>query len=191
MLESALFGGLHIPVDAADRLVHGGEGVGLEHLPGGGGDLDQFAVLQEDHVAGVGQKGRDVRAQEVFARAHAHHQRAGHAGGPEGAGVVGAHHHDGVGSLHQGKRLGDGAGHIAANVLQTVGDEVDQHFGIGVGAELHAFLGECGRDFLVVRDDAVVDEGQSARVVQVRVGVPFHRGAVGGPARVPPCRRWR
>jgi len=60
VLVPALFRSLHVPVDVRHLLGYGPQGGRVHDLPGAGGDLDQLAVLQEDHVAGVGQKGRDV-----------------------------------------------------------------------------------------------------------------------------------
>ena len=63
-------------------------------------------------------------------------------------------------------------------------DDVDQNFGIRLGREAHAFGLQLRLAFLIVFDDPVVHDAQTAGKRPVRVGVGFRRRAVGGPTGV-------
>ncbi len=59
-----------------------------------------------------------------------------------------------------------------------------QHLGVGGGAEFVAGLEQPLLERVVIFNDAVVDDGDFAGLVQVRMGILIGRRAVGGPARV-------
>ncbi|MNY62550.1 hypothetical protein D3C86_1993820 [compost metagenome] len=62
-------------------------------------------------------------------------------------------------------------------------EQVDDDFGVGIGAELVAQVLELRAQLLVVFDDAVVHHRQLV-AREMRVGVALARRAVGGPAGV-------
>ncbi len=59
-----------------------------------------------------------------------------------------------------------------------------EHFGVGLGLENMTGCGERASQLGVVLDDAVVDETQASRCVEVRVSVGICHAAMGGPAGV-------
>ena len=64
-------------------------------------------------------------------------------------------------------------------------DQVRHHLGVGGRGQRVPGRLELGPQLGVVLDDAVVDDGQAARAVDVRVGVLRGGAPVGGPAGVP------
>ena len=92
---------------------------------------------------------------------------------------------------HDGERvraleLGDGRAHRLEQVardLQVVVDAVRDDLGIGLRRELVAGLDQLGAQFVVVLDDAVVDD-RDAVLRDVRVRVALARHAVRRPPRV-------
>ena len=105
-------------------------------------------------------------------------------GGDDGVGLVGGDHGDGEGAAEPAQHGagGLGQGRAAGHLLL---DEVGHH--LGVGGRGHRVPGglQLGPQLGVVLDDPVVDEGQPAGAVDVRVGVLLGRAAVGGPPGVP------
>ena len=74
-------------------------------------------------------------------------------------------------------------------LAQIVGDQVCEHFSVGLGAEAHATREVWRAQGLEVLDDAVVHDGDAAVRVQMRVRVLVGCATVGRPARVPDARR--
>ena len=54
--------------------------------------------------------------------------------------------------------------------------------GVGLALELVSLGTQAATKLLEVLDDAVVDDGDAARAVRVRMGVPVGGGAMGGPS---------
>ena len=65
-----------------------------------------------------------------------------------------------------------------------LGDQVGDHLGVGLGAELDAVGLQAALEVGEVLDDAVQHDLDAAGLVVVRVGVLLGDPAVGGPARV-------
>ena len=156
-----------------------------------GGDHDDLVLAELDGVAGVLDERGDVGAEEHLAVADADHQRRGAAGGDDRARVVGVGEHQGEVALEPRQH---GAAPSRRNRLRcrrggtarttrctTTSVSVSLANSTPVGLELGAQRGE-------VLDDAVVDDGDLARGVAVRVGVAVGRPAVGGPAGVADAR---
>ena len=59
-----------------------------------------------------------------------------------------------------------------------------QHFGVGAGVEFVAGVEQFLLERVVIFDDAVVDDGDLAGLIEVRMGIDVRRRAVRGPARV-------
>ena len=86
--------------------------------------------------------------------------------------------------------LGVGGAHRLAEVAVVVlGDQVRDHLGVGLGAELAAGREQALLERDVVLDDAVDDDVDAVGAVGVRVGVLLADAAVGGPAGVPDAGR--
>src|SRR5690606_24683471 len=139
-------------------------------------------LLQEDHPACRLDDGRHVRGQEVLALAQADQQRAAHARADQAVRLAAAEHGQGVGTgelLHRGLQRAQQVAALGHVVVDQVGDDL----GIGLRLELVAQRLEPLALFLVVLDDAVVDQRQLA-VADVRVGIGLGHPAVGGPAGV-------
>ena len=69
-------------------------------------------------------------------------------------------------------------------MVVLLGDQVDGHLGVGVAGELDAGGLQLVAQRRVVLDDAVVDDGDLARRVAMRVRVAVGGTSVGGPAGV-------
>ena len=68
--------------------------------------------------------------------------------------------------------------------VQVLLDQVGDDFGVGLGAELVAFLDQLALQADVVLDDAVVHDNDLAGAVAMRMGVLFGGTSVRGPAGV-------
>jgi hypothetical protein len=62
---------------------------------------------------------------------------------------------------------------------------VHHHLGVGLGPESVAGLDQVGTQLAIVRDDPVVNEGETSGAVEVRVSVGLGHPSVRCPARVP------
>src|SRR5208282_2495638 len=106
------------------------------------------------------------------------------------AGVLAADDGKAVGAddLAQGiaNGLGEGSG-LAAGAglaLVIIADQMGQHLGVGGGMKGVAGFEEPFLETVAIFDHAIVDDGDFAGLVQVRVGIFIGGGAVGGPAGV-------
>ena len=95
-------------------------------------------------------------------------------------GVAGAAHRRGHELLGAGRRRGE-----------ALLEQVRHHLGIRLRAEPMTGAHEWLTELAVVGDDAVVDEREPARAVQVRMGVVLRHAAMRGPACVPDADRAR
>ena len=127
-----------------------------------------------------------VGADEHLAVADPDHQRSGAARRDDGAGLVGVGEHQGEVALqpaqHGQHRGGEVTGRLA--VVIRLGHQVHRDLGVGVAGELHAGRLQLAAQHSEVLDDAVVDDGDLAGGVAVRVRVAVGGPAVGGPAGV-------
>ena len=145
-------------------------------------DAHQVVFLQGNEAAGNGQQGEDVGGGEVFANTDADDHRRAVARGDDFVGAVGGADGDGIGAAQAGGGFAHGAQQVVMLAVVAV-DEVGDGFGVGVGGEGVARRLQFVADFLVVFDDAVVDDGDVA-AAHLRVGVGFARHAVRRPAGV-------
>ena len=127
-----------------------------------------------------------VGADEHLAVADADDQRRGTARRDNGARLVGIGEHQGEVAFEAAKHGQHGADEVASGraVVILLGDQVDSHLGVGVAGELDAGRLQLVAQCHVVLDDAVVDDGDLARRVAVRVRVAVGGTSVGGPASV-------
>ena len=179
---AALLGGRRVPRDV--------EGLDLDGVAGEVGDGDAVGGDRDDLVLADGHgalrvldEGGDIRAQEVLALAEADDERRVAAGADDDAGLVAVHREEGEGAVEPRHGGAEGLGELAdAAVLAP-----EQHGGdLGVGLALEGVA--LGEELVLqlgeVLDDAVVDEGESSVVAEVRVRVAVGRAAVRRPAGV-------
>ena len=83
-----------------------------------------------------------------------------------------------IGTLEPGK-TGLRRRHGIKPLLQVVGDQMGDNLGIGFGVEAVLLLLQFRLQFLIILDDAVMDDGHT--VGRVRVGIVLGRRAMGCP----------
>ena len=181
-LVAALLGHLLAPVDLLD--------LALDALAGGGEELDavtaeddELVVLDQLDLARVGEEGGDGGGDELLTLAAADDQRALLAGADEQLGLVGGDGHERVVAAEAVVRVEDGRDEVVAG-LDARGDQVRDHLGVGLGAELGALVEQRLLELHVVLDDPVDHDVDALVVVGVRVGVGLADAPVGRPARV-------
>ena len=167
-LVAALLGGRLVPVDVRDLALQRCA-VGLQELHAVGPQHDDLAVLDELHVARVGEERGHGGAEELLAVAAADDERALLAGAHERARLVGAHRDERVVALELGVGGADGFGEAAAG--HVVGDEVGDDLGVGLRRVGGAHVGHLRLERQVVLDDAVDDDVDAVARVEVGVGV--------------------
>ena len=158
--------------------------------------VDQVAFVQVDDLVGHAGQGHRVAGQEMLATALAHTEHEGRAGARADHAVrfVLAEHRDRIRAM----QLGDGGLHRLEQVtfVQAV-HQVGNDFGVGLAGKHIATGLQAGAQFVVVFDDAVVNQGDATCAVrwrgaramtEMRVGVVHRRRAVRGPTRVGDAR---
>lgn len=148
-----------------------------------------FVVLEIDGFAGVGDHRADIAGEEVLAFAEAEDEWAAAAGTEEDSGDGGMNEGDAVGARDTPEgaaegldESGFGGGHASA--FEFASDQFGENFGVGLGGEDAVFGFEFLAEFLVVFNDAIVDECKLAGLVEMGVGIGFGDCAVCGPAGV-------
>src|SRR5690606_23595722 len=139
------------------------------------------AFVQVDELVGDLQQGQGVGGDEVFFTALAYHQRAAHAGAVEGVGLVLMDNAQRIGAVQFCQGGTEGAEQVLL-LLVVVRQQVGDYFGVGVGGEDVAEVGQLFAQDAVVLNDAVMHDGQA--LGDVRVGIALGGLAVGGPAGV-------
>ncbi len=180
VLEAAALDRLQVPLDLVDRLVDPARREGADPVPLRG-EHRHLAVVEVDHLPGVLDDRRLVGGDEELAVADAEDDRRAVARGHQHVGLVGRDDGDAVGTVDVAQRGGDGLLEVA---LVELADQVRQDLGVGVGGELVPPADECLAQVGGVLDDAVVDQRNATRLVDVRMGVGRGGRAVGGPAGV-------
>ena len=205
MLVPAFLGGFGLPFDAFDVALD--LGAAVPDVDAVRGDASDVAVLEVRDVARVFDERRDVARDEVRTVAVPEDERTVLAG-DDGFFAASDRHRDRVTPLEAvddvldgrnevdvrpGTRLELGAVVDAAAVARSLpacGElclkEVRDDLGVGLAREL--VLVEHVSERVVVLDDAVVDDGDVARTVDVGMCVRVGRLAVRRPARVPDAR---
>jgi hypothetical protein len=138
--------------------------------------------LEEHHVAGVREDGRNIRGHEVLVLAEADDHGRAIAYRDDRVGIVGGNQHE----REEPPEFRQRAAHrgdepVAATLLL---DEMRDDLGVGVRHELVAFGREHALELQVVLDDPVVHDDDPPRTIAVRVRVLRRRAPVRGPARV-------
>jgi hypothetical protein len=103
------------------------------------------------------------------------------AGPDEPADLVLVHHDEGIGALELAEGVPNRVGEVAPVALL---DQVGDRLGVGLGGERVAACLEPVAELAEVLDDPVVDHGDRAGAVLMRMGVQVVRPAVGRPPGV-------
>jgi hypothetical protein len=141
-----------------------------------------LAVVQEDHVARVGEQGGHVGRDEELVVAEADDERRPVAHRDDLPRIVGGDEDEREEAAQRFERAAHGALEPVAAHLAL--DEVRHDLGVRLGDEPVSLGGQLALQIEVVLDDAVVDDDDAARAVAVGVGVLLGRPAVRRPARV-------
>ena len=145
----------------------------------------KLAVLELDDLRGLaGERGDVGGGVGAVARLRDDQRRAA-TGHDDLAGGVGRDDGERPGAAEPAARDADGLEQVTlGGTRERVLDQMSDDLGVGVGGELVAGGKKLLAKGAVVLDDAVVDDGNAPGAVQVRMGVPVGRRAVGRPARV-------
>ena len=180
-LETALLGGVVVPVDLADLARDRLAGNGIEELRTFRADHDQLVVADDADVARVLQERGNRRGDEGLPVTDADDQRALLARADQNTRLVGVHRDEGVVTTQLGVRAADGLDQVPVVAAR---DQVRDHLGVrlrrehrALGLELLAQRGE-------VLDDPVEGDVDAVVVVAVRMGVRLGDPAVRRPASV-------
>jgi hypothetical protein len=192
MLEPALFRQDRVPGDVLDAA---GDGKPLEvsELHTVRGEHREVAVGEEEEVAGVVEDGGNIAGHKVFVLAQPDHRRRPLPRRDDLVQILGGDDSQSKNSLELPDRGAHGlfqasrlpGTRILGTLSETFLNEVGDHFGVRLGGELVPFLLQLPLQLQVVFDDTVVNQGDRAVAVAVRVGILFRGGAVRRPARVP------
>ena len=131
----------------------------------------------------MGDERRDVGGEERLALADPHHQRRVAARAHDHVRLVRVDRDQGERALQTAAHQPHGLGEVAAGG-ELLGEQMGDDLGVRLGGQVVAALGQFGAEGGEVLDDAVVDDGDPARVVEMRMRVGVGRPAVGGPAGV-------
>ena len=140
-------------------------------------------VINYKEAIGPVQDGRYVGGQQRHAVGRAHNQRGDPASRNNHVGLVTVHHGECEGTTDFIQGGPDGLQQIES-ALAPLFNTMRQYFGIGGRGEDVAPFAKLSAEFLVVLDDAVVNQSNRTGTVHVGVGIFFARGSVGGPASV-------
>ena len=151
--------------------------------------VGNLLVLEVNDLLRVLHDGRGVAAEvelllSTGVGADTNHQRRPLAGAHQLVGMVLLQDGYGIGADDVLQGALHGGEEVALLGLLRILDELHQHLGVGVGAEVVALLLQLGAQRLVVLDDAVVHQREILALAQVRVGVHRVGLAVGGPTRM-------
>ena len=179
---AALFRGGNIPVDVAVGLFDGVH-LRVEHADALCRQYGDLPVLHVDDVPGVADDGGHIGGDEVLAFAAADDEGTVLPGGDQGVGIVGADDAEGVGAFDPPQHPAHGFQHVMAFVIVEL-QQLGHHLRVGLRLEGHAVAQELLLDLHIVLNDAVVDQGNTAVLTDMGMGVDVVGLAVGGPAGV-------
>ena len=161
----------HRPLDRVAVAVADGNGLARHHRP--------VAVLEIGDRVGKGRQSDGIGADEHLAVAEADGERAALAGDDHQIVVAGEDHGERKRALQPPQRMVHRANRIVAG-LHLAGDEMGDHFGVGVAGEHRAVRDQLVLQLAEILDDAVMHDRNE--VGRMRVGIGFGRLAVRGPA---------
>ncbi len=147
---------------------------------------DLVVAHRVERVRAVEDRG-NVARQIGLARSGADDERGDAPRRHDDLGLGGVHGGDREGPPHQKEALAHGLEKLEA-FSPRLFDEMGEHLGVGDGAEDMPALFERLLQLRVIFDDAVVNDGDVARAVEVRMGIYRLGGPVGRPASVANAR---
>ena len=186
VLVAALFRGGQVPVDVELAVFDVFVAVEVGDPIAIGGQHHGLVLAELDGVAGVRDERCHVGADEHLAVADPDYQRCRPAGGHDGAGFVGVGEHQGEVALQPAQHRQHGSDEIACRLAVPVRLRHQMHgdLGVGVAGKLHAGLLQLVAQGGEVLDDAVVNDGDLAGGIAMRVCIAVGGATVGGPASV-------
>lgn len=122
-------------------------------------------------------------ATKIFVSKTDDERRCAIAGEDDVLGIVGRQNAQGICALDDRQRAADGTDQIT--VAKLLFEQMGEHLGVGLARERVALADQIRAERREVLDDPVVDHGDPARAVHVRVSVRVGRPSMRGPARVP------
>ena len=134
----AFFGGGGVPGDARHVARHR-LAVGILHHQPVAGQNGQLSILEEQHIAHVGQGRRDIRGDKCAVASHADDQRASGARRHDRIRVLFAQHRHRIAAVNLAGRRAH-RGFQSKSLLDGAGDEMSHHFGIRLGFEPASIL---------------------------------------------------
>ena len=131
-------------------------------------------------------------ARKFLVASDAEKQRAAAAGADDQIGMIGLNDGDAVGADHIFQCAPDGFGKsgavggrvFGADLFVVLAHEVGEDFGVGLGSEGVAFGDQLFLELLVILNDAVVDKGDLAGLIEMRMGIRVRGRPMRGPAGV-------
>jgi len=151
----------------------------VEHLHTLFGNHGHVEILEIDRIARMRNNGRGIAGNHRLVLAQANYDRAAATRSHQLVWLVVGHHHNAVGSLNLFKRLADSRLKV---ILVAIGNQLDEHLGIGIRNTLDALLRQPRLDLLIVFDDPVVHHYEMAGGIEMRVCIDFVRRSVRRPA---------
>ena len=145
------------------------------HLVAVAVDDRDVLVVEIDHLVGIFHDWRCVGAEEELPVANSHHKRATLTRRNDLVGIVLVDDGESVCSDDHPERHPDGCEQVHILLGADIVDELHEHLGVGVAAELHSLFHELVLEHRIVLNDAVVDDGKLPRRADMRMGI----GAVG------------
>jgi hypothetical protein len=149
-----------------------------------GGDHDDLVLPDGHGTVGVFHEGGHIGAEEVLALAQPDHERRVATGAHDDTRLVLMQGEQGESAV-QARHHARECGRQAVSDLVLPAEHLRGHLGVGLAVEGEAVFEQLLLQRGEVLDDAVVDQGDPAGVVEVRMGVAVGGAAVRRPAGVP------
>jgi hypothetical protein len=179
--------GCVVPVDLEHVVLDRGAGGGIGDRDSAGLDRNDFAVAGELHTPCLGEERREIRGEEVLARAEPDDHRRLMPDPDEVVRVIVVDHDEREMALEPRVRGAHSRNQITVvRFLEQVRDD----FGVGFGAEGMTICEQRVTQLAVVLDDAVQHDRELRVVTGLeRVGVLLGHATMGRPAGVAEARR--
>ena len=163
-------------------------GAEVQNVKTFGRDGRHVVVVQIDDFFRMRDNGVGVAGDEIFVLADADDERRTAPRADNRVRTIRANDGNPIGADDFSERVADGwrerIAILAMPFFVIISDEMREDFRVRVGFESVSGFQEFLLERVVIFDDAVVDDGDFAGLIEVRVGIFIGRNAVGGPARV-------
>ena len=177
----ALVGGIGTVLETGNGALYG-HAFAIMDLDAAFADVGNIAFFQEHETVGHRQQGQLIGSDEVFTDSHTNYQRAALTADYHVIRLISVDNGQGIGTA---QAIQGGFHRLvqAATGPVVFSDQVRHYLGVGLGRELEALGFQFVPQFLVVFDDAVMNDGQAV-ARHMRMGVELGRLAMGRPAGV-------